>query len=124
MESHIKAVGLLHVVLGSLGLLGGLTALAVFGGLAGMVRYSDTSPDAAVAIPILGGIGVIVFIVIIAFSVPGLRPNCWPPPWSPRIWDVRRSQRPIRWPCASRRTSPRSEVCCLQRCVQIMNSHI
>ena len=72
MESHIKAVGLLHVILGSLGVLGGLVVLLVFGGLAGIVRFSDASADSAAAVPILGGIGAVIFVLLLLFSVPGL----------------------------------------------------
>lgn len=72
MESHVKLLGILHVVLSSLGVLAAVIVLFVFGGLAGIVGMSDHSSDAAAAIPILGGIGGILFIVILVFSVPGL----------------------------------------------------
>jgi len=72
MQSHIKAVGLLHVILGSLGVLGGVVALMVFGALAGFMQFSDNSRDSAVAVPVLGVIGTIVFLVVLLISVPGL----------------------------------------------------
>jgi hypothetical protein len=72
MESHIKAVGLLHVILGSLGILGGLVAMVVFGALAGVVQFSDNSHNSAVAVPVLGAIGTMIFLVVLLISVPGL----------------------------------------------------
>ena len=72
MESHIKLLGILHVVLSSLGVLAAVIVLVVFGGLAGMLGMADHSGDSAVAVPILGSIGGIVFIVIMLISLPGL----------------------------------------------------
>lgn len=72
MESHVKLLGILHIVLSSLGVLAALIILLVFGGLAGIVGMSDHSGDAAAAVPILGGIGGIICIVILVISLPGL----------------------------------------------------
>ncbi|MBZ5623424.1 MAG: hypothetical protein LAQ69_32585 [Acidobacteriia bacterium] len=72
MESHVKILGILHVVLSSLGVLAAVIVLFIFGGIAGIVGMSDHSNDAAAAVPILGGIGGIIFIVILVFSLPGL----------------------------------------------------
>jgi hypothetical protein len=72
MESHIKAVGLLHVILGSLGILGGVIAMVVFGALAGFVQFSDSSNNSAVAVPVLGAIGTMIFVVVVLISIPGL----------------------------------------------------
>jgi hypothetical protein len=43
-----------------------------FGGLAGFVGVSEQNPDAAVAVPVLGGIGGIIMILALVFSLPGL----------------------------------------------------
>jgi len=72
MESHVKLLGILYVVMGSLGVLGALIVLLIFGGLAGIVGVSDHTSDAATAIPILSGIGAFIFILILALSLPGL----------------------------------------------------
>ena len=72
MQSHIKALGILHIALGSLGVFAAVVLLTIFGGLAGLVNVSERSPDAAVAVPILGGIGGIIFVVVLVFSLPGL----------------------------------------------------
>jgi hypothetical protein len=72
MESHVKVLGILHIVLSSMVLVGALVVLLVFGGLAGIVGMSDQSNNAAAAAPILGGIGVIIFIAMLIFGLPGL----------------------------------------------------
>jgi len=72
MDSHIKIVGILHIVLSCMGVLAAVVVLLVFGGLAGIVGVSDHSTDSAAAVPILGGIGGILFVIIMAVSVPGL----------------------------------------------------
>ena len=72
MESHIKIVGILHVILGGMGVLAAVAILFLFGGLAGLVGVADQTGDSAIAIPILGGIGGLISIAILVFSVPGL----------------------------------------------------
>ena len=72
MQTHVKVIGILHIVLGGLGVLGGVVAMMVFGGIAGIVGFSAHSSDAAVAMPILGVIGGFVFIVLLALSLPSL----------------------------------------------------
>ncbi len=72
MASHIKAVGLLHVILGGLSLFGGLIVFVVFGALAGFMQFSDSSRDTAVAVPVLGAIGTIIFLIVLLISIPGL----------------------------------------------------
>lgn len=71
MATHVKVVGVLHIVLGSLCLLGGLIVLLVFGGLAGMAGASGDA-DAAVAVPVLGGLGVVIAIVLFILGIPGI----------------------------------------------------
>jgi len=72
METHVKTLGILHIVLGSLGVLGALIVLLIFGGIAGLVGVTDHSEDARFAIPILGGIGGLIFIGLMALSLPGI----------------------------------------------------
>lgn len=71
MESHIKILGILHVVLGGMGILGAIAILVVFGGIAGIVGSTAAPNDSAIAIPILGGIGSIIAVVLLALSLPG-----------------------------------------------------
>jgi len=72
MAEHVKILGILHVVYGMLGILAGLIIMLVFGGLAGVVSVADHSGDARVAVPILGGIGAFVFILLLVLSLPGI----------------------------------------------------
>ena len=71
MATHVKVLGVLHIVLGGLGILAGIIVLAIFGGVAGIVGASGVE-GAHVAVPILGGIGGLVFLLAMALSVPGL----------------------------------------------------
>ena len=72
MEQHVKILGVLHIVFGSLGILLELGLLLLFGGIAGIIGASDYSSDAHISIPIVGGIGALVFFVLLALSLPGL----------------------------------------------------
>lgn len=72
MQQHVKALAILHIILGGLGVLAALVVMAVFGGLAGLVHFSDSSGDGMVAGGVLGLIGAAVTIIVLVFSVPGL----------------------------------------------------
>src|SRR5262245_2299422 len=71
MEQHVKIVAVLNIVLGSLGVLIALVILLFFGGLAGVVTM-DPSPDSNAGAAVLSIIGGVAFLVVAAFSVPGL----------------------------------------------------
>jgi hypothetical protein len=71
MESHVRALGILHIVLSVLGLVGALILLLVFGAAAGIVGASGDE-DAQVAVPIVGGLGVVLSVVVLIVSIPGL----------------------------------------------------
>jgi hypothetical protein len=71
MADHIRIIAILHIIFGALTILGGLVMMAVFGGIATMIGASGSS-DAVVAIPIVGGIGAVIAVVLIALGVPGL----------------------------------------------------
>jgi len=72
MTDHVRILGILHVVYGMFGVLAGVIVLVIFGGLAGLVSVADRSGDARIAVPILGGIGAFVFILLLALSLPGI----------------------------------------------------
>jgi len=72
MATHIKIVAILHIVLGGLTILAGIALLIVFGGLAGLVGGAARSDEALVAVPILGGIGGVICIVLFVLGVPGV----------------------------------------------------
>jgi hypothetical protein len=72
METHVKVLGILHIVLGGLGVLAGLGLLALFGGIAGLVDATASSQDAQVAIPILNIIAWALFGFLFIISIPGI----------------------------------------------------
>jgi hypothetical protein len=72
MQSHVKILGILHIVFGAMGILIGLGLLVLFGGIAGVVGMNAGSDDAAVAVPILGGIGGLIFLFTALLSIPGI----------------------------------------------------
>jgi hypothetical protein len=72
METHIKVLGILHIVFGALGVLAALVILFVFGGIAGLVSATSQVSDARIAVPIVGGIGSFIFFIVLALSLPGL----------------------------------------------------
>ena len=72
MDSHVKTLGWLHIVFGSFGVLAGLGIFAFFGSLAALVGITEHTDDKLVAIPILGGLGGIIFIIALIFSLPSL----------------------------------------------------
>jgi hypothetical protein len=71
MQSHVKVLAILHIVFGVLGVLIGLGVFVLFGGVAGLVQH-DNDPDAAEVVPILGAIGGLVLLVLLALSIPGI----------------------------------------------------
>jgi hypothetical protein len=72
MQSHVKAVAILHIVFGVLGIIGGLIAMLVLGGIAGIAAMADKSGDALIAVPILGAIATFVFALAFLLSIPGI----------------------------------------------------
>ena len=72
MHTHVRTLGILHIVFGSLGVCLGLGFLLLFGGIAGIVGMSDPNDEAILAIPILGIIGTVIFVVTLLLSLPGI----------------------------------------------------
>jgi len=72
MVDHVRILAWLHIVFGALGLLAALIVLAVFGGVAGIVGFAAHEPDAQVAVPILGLLGVGIFFLLLLLSLPGV----------------------------------------------------
>ena len=70
MAQHVKILGVLHIVLGALGVFGAVIVLLIFGGVSALVNMSDRSTD--LPAPILGAIGGLIFILVMALSLPGL----------------------------------------------------
>ena len=71
MATHVKALGVIYIVMGAIGILGALTVLLVFGGLAGLAG-GVTEPEARFAVPILGGLGGFLFLIVLVLSLPAV----------------------------------------------------
>jgi hypothetical protein len=72
MQTHVKVLGVLYLVLSALSLCGAIVLFAVMGGAAGIVGASASPEDAAIAIPVLGIAGTMLSLFLAAFAVPGL----------------------------------------------------
>ena len=70
MQQHVKIFAILNLVLGGLALLGGVIALAFFGGLAGLVTFNDDTHDAMVGGAVLSLIGAVILVVMLVLSLP------------------------------------------------------
>jgi len=74
MTQHVKILAILHIVFSVLGLVAGLIVVLIFGGLAGLVGVSDVhaSDQGVLPIALLGSIGGLIFLIVLALSLPGL----------------------------------------------------
>ena len=73
MKQHVSILGVLYIAFGVLGMVTAVGMLALFGGAAGIVSMvSEQVPDAAIAVPILGVLAVVLFTIIAVLSIPGL----------------------------------------------------
>ena len=73
MKQHVSILGVLYIAFVVLGMVTAVGMLALFGGAAGIVSMvSEQEPDAAVAVPILGVLAVVLFTIIAVLSIPGL----------------------------------------------------
>lgn len=72
MQTHVKVLGVLFIVLSALGLFAALMLLLVFGAAAGIVGAAAEQGDAAIAIPIIGLAGGALVTFLLVLSLPGL----------------------------------------------------
>lgn len=72
MDGHVRALGILHIALGALGVLGALVVLLIFGGIAAIVNFNAPWHDARVAVPILSVVGGAIALLILVLSIPGI----------------------------------------------------
>ncbi len=73
MDRHVKILAVLNIVWGSLGLLGALILLAVFGSALGIIgAAAHNQAEAGVAIPIVGAVGAFIIFVILITSIPAI----------------------------------------------------
>jgi hypothetical protein len=70
MNDQIKIVGWLHVIWNGIHLLGGLAVFLFFAVIGGAVAATGDH-DAKIAVPILGSLGAVFFLIIAGASVPG-----------------------------------------------------
>ena len=74
MDAHVRALGIIRIVLGALGVLIALGLLLLFGGIAGVVSIVGTQqdPNAWIGVGVLSLIGTILFLVIGIISLPSI----------------------------------------------------
>ena len=87
METHVKVLGILHIVGGALALLGAFVVFLVFGGVAAAVRGDA---DAASALPVIGLTGTAGVVVLLCLALPGIIIGIGLyriKPWA-RIWGI------------------------------------
>lgn len=71
MQTHVKVLGVLMLVLSALGLLTALGVGAMFG-IGAMATVASGDGDAALAAPIIGITGTVVTAFLVIISLPGL----------------------------------------------------
>lgn len=73
MRKHIQILGILNLVWGSLGVVGALAVMIVFGGILGVLGIAaDHDPDVSTAAPIVGLVGGAIFLLLLVTSVPSV----------------------------------------------------
>mgnify|MGYP001109710917 CR=1 FL=1 len=66
MANHVKILAYLHIAFGAILIFLGLLALLLFGGIAGIAGLSDD----VIVVPVLRGIGGVVFLVMLLLGLP------------------------------------------------------
>lgn len=69
MKDHVRILAILNIVVGSIGILVGVLLLFMFGGVGLLAGFSG-EPDAAIALPILGVVGSVIFVILLVMSAP------------------------------------------------------
>jgi hypothetical protein len=72
MQTHVKVLGILYLVVSSLSLLLAVFLLLITAGAAGVVGVSADPQDAAISIPVLGIAGAALAAFLVIFALPGL----------------------------------------------------
>jgi hypothetical protein len=72
MQTHVKVLGILYLVVSGFSLLMAAFLLLVMGSTAGIVGATADPQDAAIAIPVLGIAGTALAVFLGAFALPGL----------------------------------------------------
>jgi hypothetical protein len=63
MITHVKILAVLNIVLGCFGILAGIALLLLMSGIGALAGFAGHDHDSIVAVPILGGIGLMLFCV-------------------------------------------------------------
>ncbi len=73
MEPHIKAVGVLNIIVGVFGALAGIVMLLIFAGIFGVVSATlHNDPSQAAALPVIAIIGGFLTIFMLIVSAPSI----------------------------------------------------
>ena len=72
MQTHVKVLAILYIVLGALGVLTAITLLLLIGGAASIVGMAADQRDALIAVPIIGIAGTALVMFLLALSLPGI----------------------------------------------------
>jgi hypothetical protein len=72
MQTHVKVLAILHIVFGSLGVLAAGFLLLLFGGIASIIGMNAPDDEALVAMPIVGGVGLLISAFTALLSVPSI----------------------------------------------------
>ncbi len=72
MDTHVKVLGVLYIVLSALGTLGAFVVAATMGVAGAITAANAPASDVAIALPIMGLTGAAVSGYLLVVSVPGL----------------------------------------------------
>jgi hypothetical protein len=72
MDTHVKVLGVLYLVLSAFGVLAALFLLLATGLASGIVASAADAHDAAISLPIIGLAGSALVIFLLLVSLPGL----------------------------------------------------
>ena len=72
METHVKVLAILYIVISAFFVLSALLLMFVFGGTSALVGATASGDDAMVAIPIIGITGLALVTFLLTISLPGL----------------------------------------------------
>jgi hypothetical protein len=74
MEKHVTVVAILHLVYSAVGLIGGIIVFAIFSGIGAIITHvpEASSEEVFGAASILWGIGTVIAILLVIFSIPAI----------------------------------------------------
>ncbi|HYP06212.1 MAG TPA: hypothetical protein VER03_08235 [Bryobacteraceae bacterium] len=72
MQTHVKVLAILHIVFGSLGLLFAVFLVVLFGGITSVIGMSAGPEERFIAMPIVGGIGLLIAGFAALLSIPSI----------------------------------------------------